>query len=202
MKTNFKNFAKVLLMAVTIFSMATLNSCSKPEDGKNGIDGATGQAGTNGTNGQTGTANVMYSNWLSQTFTTNLPRFKSFSVSDSRLTLQFSNNGGFVLGFFRPQANTSFILPYDNLNSAGYVGKRTFQPFFDGAFGSVVFSLISTSPTDLTALDVNPSVAPETPQYRYILIPGGVNISGRGISTPDYSKMSYQEICTKFNIPE
>ena len=52
MNTTIKNFLKVLLIAITIFSMSIISSCSKDcVNGTNGLDGATGKAGINGTNG-------------------------------------------------------------------------------------------------------------------------------------------------------
>ena len=51
MNTTIKNFSKVLLIAITIFSMSIISSCSKDcVNGTNGLDGATGQAGINGIN--------------------------------------------------------------------------------------------------------------------------------------------------------
>lgn len=38
--------------------------------------------------------------------------------------------------------------------------------------------------------------------YRHIIIPAGVSIAGRGISKPNYYKMTYEEICTMFTIPQ
>jgi hypothetical protein len=55
MNTTIKNFSKVLLVAITIFSMSIFSSCTKDgEAGATGKDGVNGQAGTNGTNGTNG----------------------------------------------------------------------------------------------------------------------------------------------------
>jgi hypothetical protein len=186
MKTTIKNFAKILLVAITIFSMSTLNSCSKPEDGKNGVDGA---------NGQTGTANVIYSPWVNQgSWYEDVPTFKQMKIIEPKLTRQFYENG-LVLGFFRINIGVHDMLPYQFSNV-----KRDFTPvaFIDG--GEVRFSIQSTNGSAIpaTELNVNPTF---NPQFRYIMIPGGVP-SARGISKPDYKKMSYKEICKHFNIPE
>jgi hypothetical protein len=41
-----------------------------------------------------------------------------------------------------------------------------------------------------------------TSEFRHIIILSESNFSARGISKPDYTKMSYQEICKHFNINE
>ena len=65
------------------------------------------------------------------------------------------------------------------------------------SYGFLITAL-SDSAAPLNPLAIDPA---NNNKFRYILIPGGVP-AGRGITPPDYSKMSYHEICTKFNIPE
>lgn len=178
-----KNLGK-LLIVITLFT-----SCS-PEDGK---DGEQGPAGT---------ANVMYSDWMNQNW--NLidnPTSKSMVVVENRITNDFVSNGGFVLGFFKTYGNTINSLPYQNnieKNERGFIFGIN-STAGTGESG-VYFTIQSTDGTTLTSSEVNGSTPNYNPQYRYILIPGGVNISAK--SSNDYTKMSYQEICKHFNIPE
>jgi hypothetical protein len=198
MKTNFKNFAKVLLMAVTIFSMAIISSCSK--DGEPGKDGS---PGVNGTNGQTGTANVIYSPWINQNWNSeDFSTSKRMSVSEPKLTYEFIQSGT-VLGFFRMRQNSYFDLPYELGLTFNF--KRTYTAFTSNQGspnpGTIFFYIFSTNGTTLSNEALNGTVG-DNPQYRYIMIPGGVSTAGRITKPEDYTKMSYQEICTKFNIPE
>ena len=194
MKT-IKNFSKVLLVAITIFSMTIISSCSK--DGEPGAAGKDGVNGTNGTNGQAGTANVQYSNWLNQNWNfADTPTFKQMRVVDNRISNTFLNSGGIVLGFFRYQNNVVFQLTHiSNFDK----NMRSFFPVHFDTNGEIRFAIESTDGTTLTISELNGA---ETAQFKYVLIPGGVNISGRGITPPAYSKMTYQEVCAKFNIPE
>ena len=188
------------IATILVFGMAIM-SCSKDgEPGKDGANGTNGIAGTNGTNGQTGTANVMYSNWINQNWNfTDVPKYKEMRIVDNRISTTFLNNGGIVLGFFRFQENVVFQLPY---TSTSQNNIRAFYPVFFATNGEIRFAINSTDGTDLENIELTGGASSFNAQYKYVLIPGGVNIVNRGITTPNYSKMSYKEICTKFNIPE
>lgn len=187
----FKKITLIVLMAFTPFSLIT--SCSG-DDGKDGING------TNGTNGEPGTANVMYSNWINQNWNfTDVSKYKDMRIVDNRISTTFLNNGGIVLGFFRFQENVVFQLPY---TSTSQNNIRAFYPVFFDTNGEIRFSINSTDGTDLEDVELNGGASFLNAQYKYVLIPGGVNIAGRGISKPEYTKMTYQEICTMFNIPQ
>lgn len=62
MKTTKKTSVNIAALFVCILTLVQF-SCSKPENGTNGIDGK------NGTVGPIGTANVFYSDWAPVTFT-------------------------------------------------------------------------------------------------------------------------------------
>ena len=173
---------KIVMIVLAIISF----SCST-EDGK---DGEQGPAGT---------ANVMYSNWMNQNWNeVDIPTAKSMSVAEPRVNIEFFNNGGLVLGFFKSYESTINTLPFqENI----YKNERTIIVGTNSSSLRVVlFTLQSTDGTTLTNAEINGSTATYNPQYRYVLIPGGVNISGK--SPTDYKKMSYKEICELFNIPE
>ena len=185
MKKLKSTISNVILIAFTISSII---SCSG-EDGKDGIDG---------TNGETGTANVIYSNWINQNWNNiNGDIIKSMMIMEPRITSEILNNG-FVLGFFRFSDQTViYNLPFSN-NGPGVNITRSYLL----NLGSISFfaQRYNTS-IPMNELNLNGS-ATSIPQVRYVIVPGGANIAGRLAARPDYSKMSYQEICTMFNIPE
>lgn len=165
-------------------------SCSA-EDGKDGINGQDGEQGP------AGTANVMYSDWIDQDWNLDdVSTYKSMQIIEDYLTDDFLDNGGFVLGFFRFQDNVPYQLPYQNITSE-YI--RTVTPVIFSTYGEVRFTIQSTDGTALTDTEVYGSGS-SNPQYKYVLIPGGVNISGK--TSADYKNMSYKEICKLFHIPE
>jgi len=174
----FKFFVSILII--------TSISCST-EDGKDGEQGPPG------------TANVMYSNWINQdwNFSDNAT-FKTMRVIENRITPDFVNSGGIILGFFKFQDNVPYNLPYQSISDKNI---RNYYPVFFSNNSEIRFTLQSTDGTDLTPSEVN-GVGPNIQaRYKYVLIPGGANISSKG-KTVEYAKMSYKEICTLFNIPE
>ena len=154
--------------------------------------------GKDGEQGPAGTANVMYSNWMNQNWNDyDQPTSKSMSIEESNLTLDFRDNGGIVLGYFKVNGSSTYEFPLQDYNNNNV---REFKSESYPTNGYVRYTIKSTDGTTLTNVEVNGSTSDYNPQYRYILIPGGVNISGK--SSTDYKKMSYKEICELFNIPE
>jgi hypothetical protein len=86
MNTTIKNFAKVLLVAITIFSMTIISSCSK-----DGVDGKEGPAGT---------ANVYYSPWTQRTFTLGIGGIWFSDYTAPQITQEVFDNG-VVLCFWK-----------------------------------------------------------------------------------------------------
>ena len=188
MKKTFLKIATILVISLTTLS------CSK--EGAAGKDGSNGTNGTNGTNGQTGTANVIYSNWINQNWnSSDLPTSKWMSIPEARITSTFFDNGGSILMFYRFQTSTIYPMPYQETN---WKVIRKFVVFVPGFISA---RLESTAPQPIPN-DANTYTEGLTvPQFKYVLIPGGVP-ANRGTNSPEYNKMSYHEICTKFNIPE
>ncbi|WP_157491673.1 collagen-like triple helix repeat-containing protein [Maribacter thermophilus] len=205
MKT-FK-FTKQLLSLLFISSM--LIACSK-EDGEDGAigpqgpqgeqgipgeDGADGADGEQGEKGDTGTANVIYSGWITSGFEANiLDDSATFDIEAPSLTQEIIDEGA-VLVYGRTTGIDSDVLPlpiyiptthesyYHRLEGVGQIQIRVVTDD-SSLIGSTLFS-----------------------DYRYILIPGGVEASNgiggiTGKSSTDYSNMSYEEIVAQFNIPE
>ena len=217
MNTTIKNFSKVLLVAITIFSMSIISSCSKDgepgsagKDGLNGAVGAIGAAGSTGATGgtgntgpagptgPTGTANVIYSAWIPANF----PATGLAGTSPTRRYMQIpfpTNipvqsdilNKYLVLVYFMGFGDGSLYMLPCNFRGVNF----SVQPNL--SFGFLITAL-SDSAALLNPLAIDPA---NNNKFRYVLIPGGVP-AGRGITPQDYSKMSYHEICTKFNIPD
>jgi hypothetical protein len=156
-----------------------------------------GEDGKDGVNGEPGTVNVIYSDWINQDWNAgNEPTYKIMRINESRLTTEFTNKGGIALGFFRYFTDQSENLP---LLSANNYNVRTIKTFTTANSGDVEFSITSTDGTTLTSSEVNGPPLSGNPQYKYVLIPGGVKINAR---MADFKNMTYIEVCKHFNIPE
>jgi hypothetical protein len=178
---------KILKTIFTLFLVALCTiSCSSDDgtDGKDGKDGIDGQAGA------TGTANVIYSAWITAPTAVAETIDGTSGMSTSIAAPQLSEDilaKGTILVYMSFGAGT-YPLPYTS-TAGGFVNTITaistakkiklFRFRHDGA-GTV------NLPTSLS--------------WRYILIPGGVAAATAKTSKPDYSKMSYQEVCERFNI--
>jgi hypothetical protein len=186
---NLKNImTKTMLVAFTIFTISLTTSCSG-DDGKDGI---------NGTNGESGTANVIYSNWINQNWNTeNGEYYKMMDINEPKITDEIINNGT-VLGFWKFSSQSYVVSLPDISNHTSSNYKRDIY-FFSGKIRFTMSRFNWDQP--MVDLWVSGDATSGVPQYRYVIIPGGT-LAGRGVARPDYSKMTYQEICTMFNIPQ
>ncbi|MDO6516414.1 collagen-like triple helix repeat-containing protein [Zobellia uliginosa] len=200
---------KILTSMVMVFTIA-LASCSKDgvdgdagaqgETGLQGPQGEQGPKGDKGDQGEPGTVNVMYSDWLDQDFNySDEASYKSMRVIEANLTQDFLNNGGIVLGFFRSSKNSIYQLPrvFDH---GGFAIRHDFVAIHFSDMGEVRFDVNSIDDTDLSEHELTGSSIAE-PQYRYVMIPGGVSLSGRS-SRPNFEKMSYEEIAAYFDLED
>jgi hypothetical protein len=162
----FKNIQMKKLKNIIAFLAITAVtiSCSKPENGKDGAPG---------------TANVIYSDWVSVTATNDGTTWTG-GITAPKITQEILNKGT-ILVFNQFQGSTVYPLPilYTDtiLNYVTYVcslSQITISSNFD-AF----------TPGD---------------KYRYIIIPGGTSVNGKMTPT-DYKKMSYTQVCSTLNIP-
>jgi len=170
MKT-LKTIFTILLVALSTIS------CSS-DDGKDGIDGTNG---TNGTNGATGTANVIYSAWI---------------TAPTAVAETIDGTSGMSTSINAPELSEDIL------------AKGTILVYV--SFGSGTYTLPYTSTAISTAKkiklfrfrhDAGGTVnLPTTLSWRYILIPGGVAAATSKTAKLDYSKMSYKEVCARFNI--
>lgn len=192
--------------------VALILSCS-PEDGADGMDGADGINGTNGTNGadgadgaqgeqgDTGTANVIYSEWVNTELGNSIMTSSaSFEISAPQINTDMLNEGTILVYARRivvdDGGNLVYQLPI--VFGAGRQQSYYFRAEVDAIRITVVANQEGENVNDGSFLE----------QYRYVLIPGGVpasnGIGGIGSKTSaiDYTKMSYEELSAKFNIPD
>ncbi|WP_211352234.1 hypothetical protein [Dinghuibacter silviterrae] len=171
-------FAYLLLMATLYMS------CSKTGPaGPAGATGATGAAGPQGPQGATGTANVIYSNWNTAI---NL-RDTNFDGSNYVLMTLLAPsltsadlNTATVLVYFT-FGDGDFPLPY--MNDAG--GKTSIISFIPEAGQILITRYTTDNSASVTLGTLN--------QYRFVIIPGGVNV-------PD--SFDYATVCAFYHITE
>lgn len=161
------------------------------EQGEQGIQGPQGEQGIQGPQGEPGTANVIYSAWLTlpgswRDSTLNGATVKVKHLSEVLITPEIIDEG-IVLCYFK-WANSTHLLPYTGHSSGGY-GTYTLSSVLN--LGKVIFSIYTHDNSGNVTF--NSSVP-----FRYIIIPGEVPTK----STLDYSTLSYEGVCYLLGIPE
>lgn len=181
------------------------------KDGEDGEDGAPGAPGENGAPGQDGedgkpgTANVIYSNWFSDadfdpTWADSTNPITSEVISKAFRTAPDITAGildsGVVLSYARHYTIVSpQLLPYTFHYNTGdpmdpyHIYQLNFVPI-EGNIMYYYTNLTTSNASGMYTFDF---------EYRYIIIPGGMPVSGR---IADPRKMSYEEICKAYNIPQ
>ncbi len=208
MKTKFRT---ANLLFTLLFTVALLLSCSKDgEDGAigpvgpQGDVGPVGPQGDQGEQGEPGTANAIYSEWLEHGFG-NSPVESSaagFDLEVPELTNDILNNG-IILVYGRRTVLvaeevevTYYQIPYTFYGSLQVEYRYRIHPPTDDSDGTIRIQARKLDDTDLNADAVLIS------SYRYMIIPGGAEASGKSSPTVDYTKMSYKEIASLFNMDE
>lgn len=166
---------KNLKVIATLTFMIFITSCSKPE---------------NGINGETGTANVIYSAWLTapaanaETIdgTTGVSTF----LETPEVTADILTKGTILT--YMSFSNDIFDLPYTS-RAGGKINTITSI----ASLNKIKFFRFAHDGT--TAPGLSSSL-----KWRYILIPGGVAATTGKQNTLDYSMMTYEEVCVHFNI--
>lgn len=158
--------------------------------GEQGEAGAQGPTGLQGEQGETGSANVIYSNWIASEFPSSINSdFDQWEMFAPELTQEIHDTG--VILVYARKGNLIYPVPVT---------------FFDTIDESWNFRLLDINDTMIAVRvhSVNGGTIGQpylNGDFRYILIPGGVVSSGKTTSA-DYSKMSYDEITSHFNIPK
>ncbi len=203
----------ILIVSISIFS------CSDGEDGAigpagpAGADGVDGTNGQDGENGEPGTANVIYSEWIENGFAPGSGTGVTsvdFDIKAPEITESVLDQG-VVLVFARTLTEVAeeveidvFQLPHTfHSVNVQYRHRIEFNPptvATEKPIAIIKIQAVSTNGTNLNG------VINRFNQYRYVIIPGGTplasaSVSGKSLSV-DYSKMSYEEIKTQFNISE
>lgn len=133
--------------------------------------------GAVGPQGETGTANVIYSNWATTPFT-NSGSFWGSNINAPKITQEIIDKGN-VLVYVKLGTQ---VLPLSYAKGSSYA-----------LFGY-----------SLSHIDIETNSDYSIFPFRYIIIPGGVSISGKMSNTKnvDFKKMSYSEVCQQLHIPE
>lgn len=184
---NFKTIFTILLLA--IFTI----SCSSDDgtDGVDGVNGADGVDGVAGAQGPAGTANVIYSAWTTAPAgtpeTIDGTSGLSTSIDAPELSADILAKGTILV--YMSFASNVYALPYSSTA---------------GGFANTITAISSVQKIKLFrfkhAGDGTTVGLPSTLNWRYILIPGGVAAATSKNRKIDYAKMSYEEVCLRFNI--
>ena len=168
---------KLFLIIGTLLLLST--SCSKPENGKDGI---------NGTNGTNGNANVQQYSFGSRTVAANY--FASYIVPN----------------FTQQQLDTSVIICFYEASINPNVWYAVPGIGYQSQY--ITRSIFSISGTDLKCnvelRSFSGAYYPNSEtlnRFRIIIVPSSSNVVlARERSHPDYNKMSYEEACKYFKI--
>ncbi len=164
-----------------------VTSCKK---GDTGPAGATGPAGPTGATGATGTANVIYSPWAPLAFT------GSGASYSARITAP---------GVTQDIMDKGVVKTYFKFGTAVYEGT-----YHNQSTNSGIYQYLTVGFINLVA-NFDASYP-----WRYVIIPGGIAggrvasgaeelfqlQDGTTIPKSTLDKMSYAEICQRFNIPQ
>jgi hypothetical protein len=198
MKHSNISFSKKLnglfsLLSLVFLSAIIISSCSK------------GPAGPQGT---TGTANVIYSAWFKPSTYTKDTVFGTYGfyfnqaapditqqVLDSSVVITYGKLDGYVASIWP----TNQVAPLPIIIT-----------YMDGASADIDTWSALLTPGNIeiqlqSSLNAYGGIS-NAHQFRYVIIPGGVAAArpapGSTSSVPDYANMSYQQLCSTFNIPE
>ncbi len=199
------------LLSILLFAVILITSCDKKGDP--GPAGTPGNTGPKGEKGDPGTSNIMYSDWFQYKTTYNTSNFAliSMELPIAQLTDDFINNGGTVLVFFgnKPEDQTSFtgIKPLPTWGKEGYQNvpdPNAVHFELDYTYSKELLNInfiITQNLTKLTDKDYffTNVLNLENTYFRYVLIPGGVNINKR---VGQIDLKNYQEVKSYYHITE
>ncbi|WP_461131796.1 collagen-like protein [Spirosoma aerophilum] len=144
--------------------------------GDTGATGATGATGPAGPAGPTGTANVQYSPWISTTFT---------------------GSGTLYTGNITATPITQTVLDRADVRVYWNEGGRILSLPYAETLGSTTYTVHQR--IYVGRIELRASYALTTQQFRYVIIPGSVSVSGR-VAAVDLS--NYAAVKEAFNIPD
>lgn len=179
-----------LLTAICLFCFVA--SCAK--DGPQGPEGPQGNAGPQGNTGpqgpqgQPGTANVIYSAWLSATTskdsTVDNSLLKVAYIAAPKLTSEILSNAAILV-----YLDFGTIMPLPYTSGAGFkTSTISFIPMKE----KICITRFTHDNSGSLSL-------PAHIKYRYIIIPGGT--TGR-MAVPQVDFSDYRAVCSYYHIPE
>ena len=195
----------LLFFALPMLALALFIGCEGDEGpaGPKGDQGDQGIQGTQGAQGETGTANVIYSEWIAPAGdwrdTSFYGNAKVNHINATQITSEIINDG-VVLCYYK--SISTIILPGAPTNVmalplTGVTGSTSFTLDFWLKAGKITFRAFTH--------DNSGSYAPVGmffhPVFRYVIIPGGVQATAKKAAL-DFTKLSYDEVCELFDIPE
>lgn len=220
-QSNMKQIRQITVILSLILAI-TFTACEKEgpagpqgEPGAAGTDGEPGAAGPRGASGEKGdkgdpgTANVVSSAWIDYDInsTPNTNTFKTMKYTFPANVLElinaehiagFLSAGGVLILYGRNYGNGQHnMLPYNYANvdytwSGGSFGVATVN--------SILIRIRSTDGTALTEFDYSGVRGNE---FRYVLIPAGIEVAGRGRAADiDWSRVSYAEATQLLNLED
>lgn len=178
------------------------NNGTNGATGATGAQGPAGATGATGAQGPAGTANVIYSSWMQTNWgLENTTTEKIMFVAEPKITTDFFNSGGVLLGYFKSEINGQMdviILPAITGNSQLVAaGLNNFNLSQYGGSGSATGVLFEDESTNANPLSFDYAMAGDS--LRYILIPGGVH-ARMSAPPPDYH--NYDAVCKYYGIPK
>lgn len=164
--------------------------------GEQGEQGPKGEQGEQGPKGNTGTANVVYSDWIPSDFPETINNdFDQWEMFAPELTQEVHDTG--VVLVFSRRGTTIYPVPNTFFESIREHYEFRLLDINDNLIAVRVFS---TDGGNIGSPFLNGD-------YRYVIIPGGIPsntgpVLGSKSKRVDYTKMSYEEIAERFNIPD
>lgn len=196
-----KNFLPCLIWGVMLNVL--LVSCEKEgppgpagSQGDQGEEGPKGDEGDPGEKGDPGTANVLYSDWISfdvsvwEKVTEFSRETQVYGISEDAVTQEILDQGLVFVYVRFGGAPAPRPLPF-----VGYITTTTKDQYLWHRLSIGAISIIFHNLNDNT----DPGKFGSSNEYRYIIVPGGTPLNGR--SSAALQHMSYEEICRLFDIP-
>lgn len=193
MRTRFKFFTVGIMMIALAFSSCSKDGEMGPQgpQGSQGSQGLQGEQGVEGPQGDLGTANVIYSDWITVQESDWSPNTgtvtrKTATLTAPEITQEHIDAGAvlvYVQKVFDASPNRIVLLPMDD---------NTFEFVLEGIdVGEII---IKARRIDLGTFSNNFVPLP----FRYVIIPGGLPAKDK--SHPNFKKMTYYEVMDYFGI--
>lgn len=166
------------------------------ETGPQGPKGDPGEPGSQGEQGPPGTANVLYSEWIpfdvsNWNKVTEFGReTQLYEIAEALVTTEIIDQGLVFVYIKFGGAPPPRPLPFTGYVTTSSKDQTIWYRLLEG---KIVLAFHNVSD------NADPGTFGAGNQYRYVIIPGGTPINGRVVE--DLRKLSYEEICNRYNIP-